>query len=409
MDDIANAISCVNGDNLTPELDFYARIGAALFPLPRGQKSPIGIVGSFASDASRDPARWRHWIAEHPQGLNWGIVAGPSGLIIIDVDVAKAGREAAWQARNELYASWGITPFVPHCQSARGGWHDLFSVPVGIDARALRQPDLIKGLVQTRCGNGFVIASGSFYDGFAEGKASGHYMLINAVPPVPAPPALVALCTRAAPMSTAAAAPTGDMDTSDIAGLVRFLTERGEFADYESWLHLGMALRISAGEAGRDLWAISHDSTVTGSVEENKWNSFASEPTPGTITINSFMKRAHELGWKGTIRRSSAAMFDGVQSIAAAAGAKLGQRDLFDTALPLFDAAPNPGLPPSGLAPGCPVPAGTTETNALAGQRDAKQTEMGAPILAAVPTLPPSEGCPQLPSGFAVRAGSIPN
>ena len=39
-------------------LEFYARHGAALFPIPAGQKAPFGIVGSFKHDSSRDPEQW---------------------------------------------------------------------------------------------------------------------------------------------------------------------------------------------------------------------------------------------------------------------------------------------------------------------------------------------------------------
>ena len=125
------------------ELAYYARIGAALFPIPAGQKNPTGIVSSFALDCSTDPAQWTAWSTAHP-GCNWEVVAGRAHLIIVDIDT-KEGREAAWALWCELCASWGVAPFMPQVQSARGGWHCYFRVPEGVDAQSLRQPTRSKG------------------------------------------------------------------------------------------------------------------------------------------------------------------------------------------------------------------------------------------------------------------------
>jgi putative DNA primase/helicase len=366
MENVANTLSCVNDHNLPPELDFYARNGAALFPIPAGQKDPRGIVGSFLSDCSRDPERWKHWRAERPS-CNFGVVACASNWIIVDTDANKAGRDAAWAARKELlYASWGLAPFVPHCQSGRGGFHDYFSVPEGVDARALRQPDAIKGLINLRC-RGFTVAAGSYYDGRAKGEDSGWYELLPGAPPgpVPAPAALLALCTRAAATSTTTAAPTGMWDTGDVAGLVRWLTDRGHFAVYEDWLGIGMALKLECGDEGLPIWQLTYDGTVTAEVERIKWDSFASEPVPGAQTLNTFMDMAHKAGWKGTIRKSSAAMFSGVAAMNDNAPSIVPAAEpftpLFSHQAPGWSSLPAPG----GLPPGTPLPVG----NSLTGPR----------------------------------------
>src|SRR5260370_2638436 len=99
---------------MTSSLDYYATIGAALFPIPYGAKAPTGLVASFARDCSTDPEVWQRWLLAHPR-CNWGIVAGASGLIIIDIDVQKEGREAAWAAWSTLCRSWGLTDIpYPH-------------------------------------------------------------------------------------------------------------------------------------------------------------------------------------------------------------------------------------------------------------------------------------------------------
>src|SRR4051812_5884437 len=127
-------------------LDYYAAQGAALFPIPAGQKAPWGIVESFKDNASRDPAQWAAWRAEHP-GCNFGVVAYESQIVTTDTDIKPTkgqtpedARAEAWAMRGELLKSWGMNPdTLPHVQSARGGWHDYFAVPSHIDAATLRQ------------------------------------------------------------------------------------------------------------------------------------------------------------------------------------------------------------------------------------------------------------------------------
>ncbi|HWK96175.1 MAG TPA: VapE domain-containing protein [Pseudolabrys sp.] len=301
----------------TEPLDYYARIGAHLFPTLPGSKAPTGIVASFAHGHSADPAQWRAWQTETPN-CNFGIVAGPSDLIICDVDV-KAGRDEAWAAWCDLCASWSIPVAMPQVQSARGGWHVLFRVPDGVDSADLRQPDAIKGIVNVRAGKGYTIAAGSYYDGSAKGEESGYYTLLADVDPYPAPAALVEHCTRRAVAEVIA--PPVELDRNDIAEMLQWMATRDAFADYESWLQSGMAIRAYADDI--DLWRICHNDTVTPDVEQTKWASFATVTTDRSVTINSLLHRAHKMGWKGSVRKSTDAMFGTVAKLAAAAGASL--------------------------------------------------------------------------------------
>jgi predicted P-loop ATPase len=301
-------------------LAYYSKIGAALFPMPHGSKSPTGIVASFALDCSADPAQWERWSEANP-GCNFGLVAGPSRLIICDIDV-KAGRDEAWAAWCEVCRSWGVEPLAPQIQSARGGWHVLCRVPDDVDARTLRQPDALKGVINIRAGNGFVVAAGSYYDGTAKGEASGPYILLSDAPPHPAPAALIAHCSRRSPSATSTV-PVGSRDVGDVASLIKWLAERDAFAAYEDWVGCGMACKLEFGDAGLDVWRLAHDATVTDDVETTKWQSFATEPQPGAQTLNTWLDKAHKLGWRGQVRKSAANMFEGVASIASAAGATL--------------------------------------------------------------------------------------
>lgn len=122
-----------------------------------------------------------------------------------------------------------------------------------------------------------------------------------------APDALVQHCRRA--VRVASAVKVGTHDRGDVANLVEWLNEKDHFGDHDTWVNLGFALRLEFGDDGLDIWRLSHDDTVTESVEAAKWKSFDKEPTPKSVTLNSVMKDAHALGWRGTVRPSAASMF----------------------------------------------------------------------------------------------------
>ncbi|MGY4296130.1 hypothetical protein ACVWXN_004225 [Bradyrhizobium sp. i1.4.4] len=295
-------------------LAFYARHGAALFPIPHGRKAPHGIVGSFKHHFSHDPAQWTKWREENP-GCNFGVVAFASNLIILDTDIkpregqtAEDAREEAWKIRWELFASWGLDPakHPAHVSTPHHGWHDYFAVPPGIDAATLRQPDAIRGRINVRV-IGYTVAAGSHYDGAEKGDEPGHYTLATDAPPHPAPQALIEHCSQAKSRESLAA--SSGYDQGDTAKMLEYLTEQDEFDSYEAWLAAGMSLKTEFGDAGLDLWALTHNDTVTPDVIATKWESFASEPKPGGISIRSLMKRAHDLGWVG--RLQPAGMFAG--------------------------------------------------------------------------------------------------
>jgi len=101
----------------------------------------------------------------------------------------------------------------------------------------------------------------------------------------------------------------GLLDAAQVANLIRWLTDQNEFEQHDAWVKLGMACRAEYGAAGIDLWRLAHDDTVTDAVETAKWRSFAEDARPGAVTLATWLRRAHELGWSGTIQKSAAAMF----------------------------------------------------------------------------------------------------
>jgi hypothetical protein len=353
---------------LSTDLAYYAANGAALFPMPAGSKAPTGIVGSFKHDFSTAPAVWSAWRSSHPD-CNFGVVAFASRWIIVDIDTS-GDRNEAWRLWVELCNTWGVpVPFTPHLESPSGGWHVYFALPPHVDASQLRQPDAIKKRINIRA-VGYTVAAGSTFEG------RSYSLFPDAEPPHPCPDALLAHCTRSlSPRSTAT--PPGSRDQGDVAALLTWLAEHDAFSSYEDWCQIGMALRVDQGDAGFDLWEICHDNTVTPEVAANKWQSFATDPTSDSVTLNSFLARAHSLGWRGTVRKSTTAMFDGVAQIAAAAGATLS------------------GAPILPLTAGVPM-LGRGEKQAEYGEAilqeflSATSDAPSRPLSDDVPTLPPS-------------------
>jgi hypothetical protein len=206
-------------------------------------------------------------------------------------------------------ATW--LPLPHHVTTPSGGQHVFIKIPEGVNAMALvsdLRGTIGKG-VNVLTGDRQSVAPGSFFAG-AEGKPAGLYTFQDA-PLYPAPQYIVDFCTRA-PIDPAPVSKTGTHDRGDVAGLVDFLAERDDFEEYQDWVNLGMALKLEFGDDGKELWARSHDQTVTPDVIATKWKSFDITAKPGAVTLATFMKRAHQLGWTGTVRPSASSMFAGV-------------------------------------------------------------------------------------------------
>jgi hypothetical protein len=124
----------------------------ALFPIPANRKRPQGIVRSHAEDWSKDRDQWRRW-RDGTKGCNFGIPAGASGLIFVDVDVDSEGRP--WLAD---YVNWDSSADRSACvHTPSGGLHFYYRAD---DAANLRQPDILRRRINVRAGRGYVLAPG---------------------------------------------------------------------------------------------------------------------------------------------------------------------------------------------------------------------------------------------------------
>jgi GNAT superfamily N-acetyltransferase len=168
--------------------------GWRVFPLCPGRKQPRRAAADWETRATTDPARIARWWSQHPRD-NVAIATGPSGLVVVDLDVAKRGEAPP-----------------PELPDARGGWDVLvalglrhgqafertFSVATPSGGRHLyyRAPKgggpwrntagRLGWHIDTRAHGGYVVAAGSRVDG-------RRYRVVDEAAPVELPAWLAAL------------------------------------------------------------------------------------------------------------------------------------------------------------------------------------------------------------------------
>ncbi|MBT3076586.1 MULTISPECIES: bifunctional DNA primase/polymerase [Streptomyces] len=178
-----------------------AERGWHVFPLRPGDKRPAlhgegacPLIGDCAGGhrkwedrATIDSDRIRHAWADRP--FNIGIATGPSGLLVVDLDVPKRNSSTDTPS--------GVTTFTALCEragqpvpttyrtrTASGGHHLYFTTPPG--ARLGNTAGTLAPLVDTRAWGGYVVAAGSSTPG-------GRYEVIDPAPVAPLPGWLLTL------------------------------------------------------------------------------------------------------------------------------------------------------------------------------------------------------------------------
>ncbi|WP_028814723.1 bifunctional DNA primase/polymerase [Streptomyces flavidovirens] len=175
-----------------------AERGRHVFPLRPGDKRPAlhgeahcpgtgdcaGGHRKWEQRATTDPDRIRRaWSAA---SFNVGIATGPSGLLVVDLDMPKRKSIKGTEGTPS-----GVTTFMALCEragqavpatyrtrTASGGEHLYFTAPSGI--RLSNTAGALAPLVDTRAWGGYVVAAGSTLP-------SGNYTVIDARPVAPLP------------------------------------------------------------------------------------------------------------------------------------------------------------------------------------------------------------------------------
>ncbi|MBK3627006.1 bifunctional DNA primase/polymerase [Streptomyces sp. MBT49] len=191
-----------------------AERGWAVLPLRPGDKRPAlhgedvcpgigdcaGGHRKWEERATIDPDRIRRAWGELP--FNVGIATGPSGLVVVDLDMPKR--------KSSTDTPSGVTTFTALCEraeqdvpttrtvrTASGGVHLYFTAPASV--RLGNTAGRLGKRIDTRAWGGYVVAPGSI-------TRAGAYAVVNDVPPAPLPEWLSAQLTarQAVPVLTAA-------------------------------------------------------------------------------------------------------------------------------------------------------------------------------------------------------------
>ncbi|WP_037605066.1 bifunctional DNA primase/polymerase [Streptacidiphilus rugosus] len=176
-----------------PDLLAYAlaaaRRGWHVFPLIPGNKPPA--IRAWEQHATTDPVTIARWWSQQP--YNIGIACGPSGLVVVDLDISKMPNDvppAPWNLPNVacgadvfgLLADQNGHPIIEATFTVRtpsGGIHRYYANPAtGPEPR--NTTGALGWKIDTRAHGGYVVAPGSSGPG-------GRYEVVSKAPIAPLP------------------------------------------------------------------------------------------------------------------------------------------------------------------------------------------------------------------------------
>lgn len=250
--------------------------GWHVFPLRPSDKQPLPRFTDWEAHATTDPARIRAFWSRGP-AYNVAIACGPSGLVVVDLDMPKPGEtpptEWAIPGVNEgadvlaVLAERHGEPLPLDTftvTTRRGGMHLYFTPPPGTVLRNTsgRHRTGLGWLIDTRAAGGYVVAPGSHVD-LPDG--AGAYKVANPAPPAPLPPWLAHLLT--APPAPLLSAPSVAGTVADLPAYVQAAL-KGEAERVTSAVTGGRnhALNKAAYNLGRLAAGGALDAEVAGSV-----------------------------------------------------------------------------------------------------------------------------------------------
>ncbi|MEQ3552592.1 bifunctional DNA primase/polymerase [Pseudonocardia nematodicida] len=196
-----------------------AAAGLFVFPVRAGAKIPAfhgdtrcrrrGVCAEghhvWEQRATRDRVQIRRWWSNTTR-WNVGVACGPSGLVVIDLDVstepihAWGGATTGREVLDQLAARHGDTPLRTYAvRTPTDGEHLYFRVPEGLQLRNTigGHGHSLGPLIDTRAGGGFVVGAGSVrpegaYQVAEHGRVAElptWLATLLAPPPVPSPQA----------------------------------------------------------------------------------------------------------------------------------------------------------------------------------------------------------------------------
>ena len=160
----------------------YAQRGWYVFPVAPRAKRPITPNG--LDDATTDQEVIRKWWTANPNA-NIGVVCGPSGIVVIDVDT-KEGKDGtrAWE---EIVRKYGV-PKTLTAKTGGGGRHYIFLAPQGVTIK--NSVNALAEGIDVRAGRGYIVVPPSVHE------SGNRYEWIEKTSTMPLPPAITMMLTE---------------------------------------------------------------------------------------------------------------------------------------------------------------------------------------------------------------------
>jgi hypothetical protein len=186
------------------------RRGWAVFPLRVGDKRPA--FRDWQKLATTNSRRITRWWSSWPYNYNVGISCGPSGLVIVDLDLPKPGTGSGATTQNPPERSPGLDVLAAVADEHAAALPDTFAVDTPSGGRHLyfiAPPDrelrntagLLGPHVDTRAAGGYIVGPDSVVNG-------RRYVITNPAPVAPFPVWLLEAFADAAAKRRATFSPT---------------------------------------------------------------------------------------------------------------------------------------------------------------------------------------------------------
>lgn len=267
---------------LAHALELAAR-GWHVFPCGP-DKAPLTRHGE--KDASADEATICDWWRRWPDAMV-GVACGPSGLVVVDVDV-KGDKPGPFHLRR-LEGAHGELPLTYTVRTPSGGVHYYFQRPELPPGHRIPQAvDRPARGIDVRADTGYIVGAGPGY--VVEDTGAELETLPGAWVPL--------VAREPAPPPAERPAPPVDVDVRELTEAL-FAIRYDDGMGRDEWLRIGMAFQAGGGAFEVfDAWC-QQQPGYNGEKVRREWDSFSPD---GGVTARSLFQVARNQGWRPASR-----------------------------------------------------------------------------------------------------------